>query len=96
MSAIWDQIAHLPSGHGPDDDSHPEQTPGAPRCSLCRNRRVHQLMTVSHDKDSCPFKGIAQKKVRAGVKELLEAWDKSPDDQGFEAALLEKVKTLKS
>jgi hypothetical protein len=50
---------------------------------------------VSHEKDSCPLKGIAQKKARAGARDFVENWDKNPSDKGLKVAIQEKIKELK-
>ena len=95
MTALWDQLARIPSQGPRDDDSSYDNSGAGGRCSLCRSRRLHTLLDVSHEKDSCPLKGVVQKKARVGAKDFMENWDKNPSDKGPKVAIQEKVKELK-
>jgi uncharacterized membrane protein YgcG len=104
--SLWDRLSDLSSvtggnggqtglGTGDNDGNGASGGGGGdtklPRCSHCRNPKMHELMRVRPSKQVCPLKDLSPKKAREVAKNAIEAYNRNPSDEVFQN-VLENVK----
>jgi hypothetical protein len=78
--SLWDRLADLST----KAEEEPHAGPGGaktskPRCSHCRNPKIHDISNVGPTKSDCPLIGITDwQKSRTAAKAVLDKWDANP------------------
>jgi hypothetical protein len=58
-----------------------------PKCSHCRNPRMHELMQVRPSKQVCPLKDLSPKRAREVSRNAVECWNRESCPDGFPSVL---------
>ena len=58
-----------------------------PKCSHCRNPRMHELMKVRPSKQVCPVKDLSPKRAREVAKNAVKCWNRESCPDGFPSVL---------
>ena len=85
--ALWKQVTQIsgdPTDSGTErEPSNPKDPSGEPKmCSLCKNKRLHQLLRVKHVRSSCPFRDTPPKEAKNHARKALNLYDGETDMEG--------------
>lgn len=85
--ALWKHalLTGDPTEGGGDQRESPsagEKNAEAKLCSQCKNKRLHQLMRVKHQRSACPFKDNTPKDAKSRARKAINIFDEDTDLEG--------------